>query len=243
MRQLPQTAEPDPFTDRYEADLCRGLGLSGESREFFARGRLGWLAVCLRARAHAAERFLDYGCGTGLAAALVRELLAVREYVGVDVSAEALAAARERHGGSAVSFIEIGCFQPAGDFDVVYCNGVFHHVPPGQRPAAVRTIRDALRPGGLFALWENNPWSLSARWVMARIPFDREARMVDPAAARRLLRTAGFEIVSTHYLFIFPRFLSAARRLERSLARWPLGAQYQVLARRPAAESRAGVGA
>ena len=48
MRQLPQTAEPDPFSDRYEADLRRGIGLSGESREFFVRGRLDWLAACLQ---------------------------------------------------------------------------------------------------------------------------------------------------------------------------------------------------
>lgn len=40
MRQLPQTAEPDRFTDRYEADLHRGIAWSGESREFFAPGRL-----------------------------------------------------------------------------------------------------------------------------------------------------------------------------------------------------------
>jgi hypothetical protein len=67
---------------------------------------------------------------------------------------------------------------------------------------------------------------------MSRIPFDRDAIMVFPHEARRLLRQAGFEILRTDYLFIFPRPLSALRLLEPPLSRLPFGAQYQILARR-----------
>jgi len=43
--------------------------------------------------------------------------------------------------------------------DLAYCNGVFHHIAPDARPEALAMIRDALKPGGLFAFWENNAWN------------------------------------------------------------------------------------
>jgi len=67
---------------------------------------------------------------------------------------------------------------------------------------------------------------------MRRIPFDRDAKLLSPPAARRLLRGTGFEVVSTDFLFLFPRLLAALRPLEARLARIPAGAQYLVLCRR-----------
>jgi hypothetical protein len=67
---------------------------------------------------------------------------------------------------------------------------------------------------------------------MRRVAFDRDAILLSPPAARRLLRLAGFEVLRTDHLFIFPRALSALRPLERLVSRLPLGGQYEVLARR-----------
>ena len=114
--------------------------------------------------------------------------------------------------------------------DVVYSNGTFHHIPPAERPGVVAYLWRALRPGGHLALWGNNPWNPGARLVMRRIPFDRDARPLSAPAARALLRAAGFEILRTDSLFLFPRRLRAFRCLEPALARLPLGAQYDVLA-------------
>ncbi len=68
---------------------------------------------------------------------------------------------------------------------------------------------------------------------MSRILFDRDAITLPPPETRRLLREGGFEILQTDFLFYFPRPLSWFRRLEPSLRRLPLGAQYQVLGRKP----------
>jgi hypothetical protein len=57
--------------------------------------------------------------------------------------------------------------------------------------------------------------------------------MIPPPQAKSLLQECGFEIVRTDYCFFFPRFLKALRFLEGSLASFPVGAQYQVLCRRP----------
>jgi SAM-dependent methyltransferase len=123
--------------------------------------------------------------------------------------------------------------EPRGEIDLAFCNGVFHHIPPAERAAAVAYLRAALRPGGVFALWENNPWNPGTRMVMRRIPFDRDAQTLSAPAARRLLRAGGFEIERTDFLFVFPRALRMLRPLERRLASAPLGAQYVVIARKP----------
>jgi hypothetical protein len=65
---------------------------------------------------------------------------------------------------------------------------------------------------------------------MSRIPFDRDAQLVWPVTARRLLRSAGFTVIRTDFRFVFPRALSWARGAEPLLTRLPAGAQYQVLA-------------
>jgi SAM-dependent methyltransferase len=117
---------------------------------------------------------------------------------------------------------------------LAYCNGVFHHIPPAGRDAAARDVFRWLRPGGAFALWENNPWNPGTRLVMSRIPFDRDAITLSYLEAQALLRRAGFRAVATSFHFFFPSALRALRRAEPWLERVPFGAQYCVLARKPA---------
>lgn len=71
---------------------------------------------------------------------------------------------------------------------------------------------------------------------MSRIPFDRDAITLAAPEARRLLRAAGFDILRTDFLFIFPRMLRWSRGIEPLISRLPLGAQYQVLCRKPQRE-------
>jgi SAM-dependent methyltransferase len=220
----------DEFASDYDQALNQGISLSGEDKDFFARGRIEWLRRC--APDSRPERVLDYGCGTGTASSLFRTVLGATSVVGVDTSAEAIAMAR-RTATDGLTFQRIDDYPPAGDVDIAYCNGVFHHIAPAERAGAIRYIRDSLRIGGLFSFWENNPWNPGTRIVMSRIPFDRDAILVSALEARRLLRAEGFEILSTHFQFVFPKLLRALRPLEAPLARLPLGAQYQVLCRKP----------
>src|SRR4029434_4043103 len=83
---------------------------------------------------------------------------------------------------------------------LVYCNGVFHHIPPQAREAAVAYVARALRPGGLWAFWENNPWNPGTRYAMHRIPFDRDAIPLTPPEARRLLQAGRVRDLQTHCL-------------------------------------------
>ncbi len=223
-------SEFDSYAGNYEEALERGIAVSGEDASFFARGRIAWLATCLRARKVSVKRVLDFGCGVGNATPFLFELLNVETVIGVDPSEESLEVARRRHHHLEVDYRLTHDYRPDGSADLVYCNGVFHHISEAERPSAMEYVSDCLRPGGLFAFWENNPWSPAARLVMSRIPFDRDAVMVWPKEAQSLARRAGLEPRSTDFLFIFPRPLGFLRGLEPALRKLPLGAQYQVLA-------------
>jgi SAM-dependent methyltransferase len=176
---------------------------------------------------------MDFGCGTGVAVPFLFDLLGADTIVGVDVSARSIEVAKAAHGSPQAQFLVFGEYQPCGQMHLTHCNGVFHHITPEQRPNAVDYIYRSLRPGGLFALWENNPWNPGTRYVMNRIPFDHDAVTLSPSEARRLVRAGGFMILRTDFLFIFPRALKWLRGIEPCLSQLPLGAQYQILARKP----------
>jgi SAM-dependent methyltransferase len=223
----------DVHADSYDDDLNRALAASGEDKEFFARGRVEWLAACLKRLNQRPQAALDYGCGIGDTSVLLRELLGVESFVGLDVSEKSLARAKEQHGANSC-FLTFSDYSPNESIDLVYCNGVFHHIPVAERDAAVDYIYRSLRPGGIFSLWENNPWNPGTRYVMSRCVFDRDAIRLSAREAINRLRRRGFDLVSLDYRFFFPRFLARFRFFEKELTSVPLGAQYQVLVRKAA---------
>jgi SAM-dependent methyltransferase len=225
-------AEFDQFAETYDDRLNDALAASGENKEFFARGRVHWLARCLQEFQQGSRSVLDYGCGTGDTTVLLREILNSESVLGLDVSTRSLEQARRKH-GSACRFLTFPEYTPDESMDVVYCNGVFHHIPPTERVESVKYIFRCLRPGGVFALWENNPWNPGTQYVMHRCDFDRDAVKISPLEAPRLLAGGGLEILRIDYRFFFPHALRALRPLEAFLAWLPLGGQYQVVSRKP----------
>ena len=226
-------SEFDAYAEDYQVALERGVSVSGEDSSFLARERIEWLARRLQRQEFTAGCVLDFGCGIGAATPYFFQRLGATSVIGVDLSEQSLRVARRTHGHLPVQYSLTSDYQPDGTIDLAFCNGVFHHIPIDQRAQAVNYIASCLRPGGMFAFWENNPWSPAARLVMSRIPFDRDAVMVWPRQARTLVEQAGLSVVSTDFLFIFPGFLRMLRPIEPSLRGVPLGAQYQVLARKP----------
>jgi SAM-dependent methyltransferase len=228
-------AEFDDYADpeAYDAALDRGISISGEDKSYFARGRVAWLANCLKAHSLRPLQVLDFGCGTGTATSFLLDILDPVRVIGVDTSARSIKTARRLHGSDRAHFLTVGEYEPCGEMDLVFCNGVFHHIPLAERRGAVDYIAQALRPHGLFACWENNPWNPGTRLVMKRIPFDRNAIPLSPPQARRMMASSGLEILGTDFLFVFPKPLSIFRGLEPWLSKIPAGAQYQVLCRKP----------
>ena len=91
-------------------------------------------------------------------------------------------------------------------------------------------VRQALVPGGHFALFENNCWNPGTRLLMRRLELDRNAIPISPSEAQRLLRRGGFSrCTAPQFLFWFPRPVAMLRFAEPWLVRIPFGAQYLVL--------------
>lgn len=223
--------EFDAYAQNYDDALAMGLSFTGESKDYYASKRVAWLAKRLAARKHVVRTVMDFGCGTGSGVPFLFDGLGAELVHGVDVSASSLEIARATHTRDGATFAMIeGRVAPT--FDLAFCNGVFHHIPIAERREAAAYVHDALLPGGMFALWENNPWNIGTRYIMSRVPFDRDAITLTPSETRRLLRDTGFDIVRTYYLFVFPHALRALRPLEPLLAFLPLGGQYLVLARK-----------
>ncbi len=219
------------LSDQYAEMLRRGISLSGEDQQYFIAGRIRDLQSRLP-RNWKPARILDFGCGFGDSAQYLSEIFPSAEVVGVDTAAGAIARARTTFGSPRLTFGDLDLLEEE-HFDLCYTNGVFHHIPPGQRASILRQIRDSLVPGGYFALYENNPWNPGTRLVMSRIPFDRDAQPISPPEARRLIFEAGFRVRSQfRSLFYFPRPLAFLRFTEPVLARFPLGAQYGLLTTR-----------
>jgi trans-aconitate methyltransferase len=228
-----QDVDFDLYSEDYDAALAQGISVSGEDKNFFAEGRIKWLVGCLEQYQQAPKSVIDFGCGTGSATPYLLDLLKVDSLIGVDVSAKSLEAARRLWNSERVKFLLMNSYQPDERIDLAFCNGVFHHIPPDERAAAVNYVYRSLKPGAMFALWENNPWNPGTRYVMSRCPFDQDAITLTPPETRNLLQAAGFEIVSTDFLFIFPKILKWFRPIEPLVSRLPMGTQYQVLCRKP----------
>jgi SAM-dependent methyltransferase len=224
--------EFDKFARDYEALLKPWLKIAGASREYFARSRLNWLSYLLGDQEIVPRRVMDFGCGTGISLPLLADILDAEQVIGLDTSEESLAVARESVGSRLVQLATPTQYLPQEELDLVFCNGVFHHIPVVERPAAVDYVYRCLRPGGMFAMWENNPWNPMQSFAMKHSKIDKNAIPLPPSESRRLVASDHFLVIRTDYLFFFPGGFSWLHPLEKWLIKVPLGAQYQILARK-----------
>lgn len=101
---------------------------------------------------------LDVGCGAGLFLLLLGRQGRLREGLGFDVSAPAVAAAQRAAQGAGLSStlkfevrsIEAGI--PVGPWNVVTAVDVLHHVPAAHQRAFVASLCERVPPGGRLVL-------------------------------------------------------------------------------------------
>lgn len=220
----------DEFANRYQEILDANLAIAGETGASFTQRRMTYLRRHLPVLP---RRVMDFGCGVGLAIPFLLDAFPGCQVVGVDVSPESVKLAHEWHHGERVR-VSLPADLEAGDFDLVYTSGVFHHIPVDERPGAAEFIFRALRPGGAVAVSEHNPWNPATRYLVRMCPFDEDVHLLRPSETTTLLERAGFSLVTRDFVSFFPGSLRALNRVEPGLRRVPLGAQYIVLARRDA---------
>lgn len=225
----------DAYEADYDAALNQGLRLTGESKEYYAEGRAGHIRARLTRLGLQPGNCLDFGCSTGSSADFLREGLGINSYTGYDPSADSIAEVERSVKWLGAVFTAQEQALEAKSFDLAFTNSVFHHIPPAERAHAVRLVWKALKPGGVFAFWENNRWNPAVHWMISRVPFDRDAQMLFSHQGRHLLKQGGLRVLGTDHLFFFHAGMAALRPLERWLRSVPLGGQYLVLAQKPLA--------
>ncbi|MEA5468871.1 class I SAM-dependent methyltransferase [Spirulina sp. 06S082] len=113
-------------------------------------------------------RILDAGCGTGVGTEYLAHLNSQAEVVAVDLSSGALNIAQKRCKGSGVDRVEFhhlslyDVAQISGEFDLINCVGVLHHLPDPVR--GIQALAKKLAPGGLFHIFV---YAELGRWEIA----------------------------------------------------------------------------
>jgi SAM-dependent methyltransferase len=227
--------EFDHLADNYKENISPWVRITGENIEFYAQSRIKWVAKQLKEKGIHLHKIMDFGCGVGLAVPfLLEEFGSDTQIIGVDVSPDSLEVARSKYSSPNISFQTLEHYTPDQSLDLVYCNGVFHHIPLNEREDAVHYVCNSLRTGGFFALWENNPWNPLTKYNMTHAEIDRNAIPIKPPDGRKLVATDGLQLLQLRYYFIFPAFLKFLRPLEPVVSHIPLGAQYVVFSRKVA---------
>lgn len=151
------------------------------------------------------ERILDLGCGDGV---LTEALVAAgAEVIGVDASADMVAAARDR--GIDARIADGTALDFDGGFDAVFSNAALHWMTDSD--AVISGVRKALKPKGRFVGEFGGAGNVAAITVallavLGRRGIDAEAAnpwyFPTPDAYRRRLERRGFKV---GFIELFPR--------------------------------------
>jgi SAM-dependent methyltransferase len=173
--------------------------------------------------------YLDVGCGKG---ELMSLLAADFGHVaGCDPSAGMLEGAHNAHVRVQPDPNRIPFADAQFDFVTAVC--VYHHVPVAARAALTHEVRRVLRPGGIFAIIEHNPYNPATRLIVKRTPVDAGAILLYPDETQSLLRSAGLPVRATSFFLYLPEGIyRLAGAVEDLLRHVPLGGQYAVFGRR-----------
>jgi SAM-dependent methyltransferase len=104
-----------------------------------------------------AIRILDAGCGTGVGTDYLVHLNQSAHVTAIDLSSGALEVAQERcqrSGADRVTFHHLSIYdvgQLEGEFDLINCVGVLHHLPDPIR--GIKALASKLAPGGLLHIF------------------------------------------------------------------------------------------
>lgn len=112
-------------------------------------------------------RILDAGCGSGVGTEYLVHLNPHAQVTGIDLSAGTLAVAKERCARSGANRVEFhhlsltDADQLPGEFDLINCVGVLHHLPDPIR--GIQSLAKKLAPGGImhiFVYGELGRWEI-----------------------------------------------------------------------------------
>ena len=162
-----------------------------EAEGYVWAGTVATVDAVLTAGVHRGDH-LDFGAAVGVTSQLFAS--AGFNTTLADISTTMLAFARYRleRRGMAASYLDLGKSElPVGAFDVISALDVLWLVPDFE--ATVRTLHDALRPGGVLCANINPGGRRESRWELQN----------DELALRRQLQRAGFEPITRRPVMVY----------------------------------------
>lgn len=220
--------------DAYRREVARSIAFSGADPELFVAAKARLVLDLARRRLGDPVKMeaLDVGCGVGETDRFLEGSFG--ELHGVDLSAEAVATAAQRNPWADYRSYRPGERLPFDQesVDLAFAICVMHHVPPSDWAAFVDEMRRVVRPGGVVAIFEHNPYNPLTRRAVSSCEFDADAVLLSRRRTATLLGAAGLERLESPYILFFPREGRRLRAAERRLGWIPLGAQYYVASRR-----------
>lgn len=223
----------DGRADAYQGQVEQSIAFARVSHTYVtAQKAEHLLRICARLIGPPSkQRMLDVGCGIGLTDSFLAER--VGDLHGIDISAESIERATLANPRVRYTAFD-GLRFPVADasVDIAFAICVLHHIPPERCAEFAAELRRVVRPGGVVAIFEHNPFNPLTRLAVGRCEFDRDAHLMRRRMTVELLRSAGMRVERSSYIIFttWPRFGTG---VDDVLGWCGLGAQYYVAARRP----------
>ncbi len=220
------------FDDRsanYTADVDSSVAFSGLKADFFTRSKAEYFRDYLTETLGPTNELdvLDLGCGIGIFEGLFENDFG--SIVGIDVSEMSIEAARKNHPDVEYVLYE-GQTLPFPDeqFDVVFTVCVMHHVDPDEWQRFIDQAKRVLKPGGIFAVFEHNPYNPLTLKVVNDCILDEHAVLLKPKELERMVSSSFGRTPRIEFILAIPPINKILKVADRLLKRVPLGAQYAV---------------
>ncbi|MGA2911293.1 MAG: class I SAM-dependent methyltransferase [Candidatus Levyibacteriota bacterium] len=229
----------DKYADNYDEGHVKAVAMSGFKPSHFHEYKLKEVLEYLKENGLANKKlkFLDFGCGTGSSVKYIKKYLPKASVYGVDVSKEEIRVAKANSKG--LKDVTFAAFDGTNipftvKFDVIFIANVFHHIRRDKHKKVMKNIYAKLADDGILFMFELNKLNPLTMFVAIRndYKFDKDANLLNPFYAKRLLRNAGFLNSKVTYTIFFPQFLSALIPLEKYLRWFPFGAHYFYVAKK-----------
>ena len=228
-------AEFDLLADEYRLQHKQNVAITGEAPEYFSEYKIADLSKWLNSQNLPTSKILDFGSGIGNSLPYIRKYFSESELSCADVSARSIEIAKIRFPGNENYVLIDNCIQlPSMSQDVVFTACVFHHIPHEQHSHWLTELKRITKPGGVLVVYEHNPLNPLTVRAVNTCPLDVNAKLIRGGTMRDRAMAAGWTNACVDYKLFFPSALAALRPFERHLEWLFLGAQYRMLARRPA---------
>jgi SAM-dependent methyltransferase len=228
-------AEFDLMADGYHVQHKENIAITGESPEYFSEYKIADLCELLNQLRLPTMKILDFGSGIGNSLPYFRKYFSESEIICADVSGRSIEIAQTRFPGQEkYLIIDQSIPLPSASLDVVFTACVFHHIPHEQHLHWLSELYRITKPGGVLAIYEHNPLNPLTVRAVNTCPFDVNAKLITGTRMRNRAHSSGWRDAKVDYKLFFPSALAALRPMERYLQWICLGAQYRMLARRPA---------